>query len=63
MDKELTLKLLENTQDHLHTAIGGMLILGMDATKTVELAREYIKAKEQLVNDMDSEALRERSKC
>ena len=51
MDKELTLKLLENTQDHLHTAIGGMLILGMDTTKSVELEREYIKAKEQLVKD------------
>lgn len=53
MDKELTLKLLEDTQEHLFTAIGGMGILGLDATKAIEVAREYVRIKEQLVRDMD----------
>ena len=52
MNKELTLKLLEDTQDNFSKAIGGMAILGFDTAKAVELAREYSEAKEQLMNDI-----------
>ncbi|HUV85291.1 MAG TPA: hypothetical protein VMV86_06235 [Methanosarcinales archaeon] len=52
MDKELTLKLLVDTQANLSKAIGGMIILGLDIEKASELAKEYAEAMKQIENDL-----------
>lgn len=55
MDKELTIKLLEDTEKSLQQAIGGMLILKMDTHDAIRLAYSFMKAKKAMIDRFEIE--------